>query len=145
MTLARVMIRNNLFAGVGMTPGTGRAFQLLGGPPDVTIEDNTVVHGAWPNTFLMFDQQPPARGLVIRNNILSYGLYGMYGSGVVRHRRCSRRTHPVRSSTATWCTGSTRHPWLDRVALSGRERLFPDASTVVFGEGMGYQPGINSP
>ena len=82
VTLARVLIRNNLFAGVGMTPGTGRAFQLLGGPPDVTIEGNTVVHGASPNTFVMFDQQPPARGLVVRNNILSYGLNGMYGNEV---------------------------------------------------------------
>ena len=35
-----------------------------------------------PNTFVMFDQQPPAPGLVLRNNILSYGLYGMYGNGV---------------------------------------------------------------
>ncbi len=31
---------------------------------------------------MMLDQQPPARRLVVRNNILSYGLYGMYGSGV---------------------------------------------------------------
>ena len=124
VTLARVLIRNNLFAGVGMTPGTGRAFQLLGGPPDVTIEDNTVVHGAWPNTFVMFDQQPPAPGLVVRNNILSYGLYGMYGNEVGSGTAALEAYAPGAIFDGNVVYGFDPDTLgLDRVALSGRERL----------------------
>jgi hypothetical protein len=81
-TLARVLIRNNLFAGLGATVAAGRAFQLLNGPPDVTIEHNTIAHGPTTNSFLMFDGQETGRGLVVRNNVLSHGLYGMFGVGV---------------------------------------------------------------
>ena len=146
VTLARVLIRNNLFAGVGMTPGTGRAFQLLGGPPDVTIEDNTVVHGAWPNTFVMFDEQPPAPGLVIRNNILSYGLYGMYGNGVGSGTAALERFAPGAIFDGNVLYG------FDPDNLGRIESQYPvgntyipDAAAVVFGEGTGYQPVIASP
>jgi hypothetical protein len=81
-TLARVLIRNNLFAGLGATVAAGRAFQLLNGPPDVTIEQNTIAHGPTTNSFLMFDGPEAGRGLVVRNNVLSHGIYGMFGVGV---------------------------------------------------------------
>ena len=81
-TLARVLIRNNLFAGLGATVANGRTFQLLHGPPDVTIEHNTIAHGPVLNSFLMFDGPELGRGLVVRNNVLSHGLYGMFGVGV---------------------------------------------------------------
>ena len=146
VTLARVLIRNNLFAGVGMTPGTGRAFQLLGGPPDVTIENNTVVHGSSPNTFVMFDQQPPARGLVVRNNILSYGLYGMYGNEVGSGTAALEAYAPGAIFDGNVVYGfdpdtlgsiESRYP--------GGNAYIPDASAVAFGEGAGYQFVIDSP
>jgi hypothetical protein len=146
VTLARVLIRNNLFAGIGMTPGTGRAFQLLGGPPDVTIEHNTVVHGAWPNTFMMFDQQPAARGLVIRNNILSYGLYGMYGSGVGSGTAALEAFAPDAIFSGNVVYGFEPDD-LGRIESQypAGNAYIPDAAAVVFGEGTGYEPSIGNP
>jgi hypothetical protein len=146
VTLARVLIRNNLFAGIGMTPGTGRAFQLLGGPPDVTIENNTVVHGSSPNTFVMFDQPPPAPRLVVRNNILSYGLYGMYGSGVGSGNAALATFAPDAIFSGNVVYGFDPDA-LGRIESQypGGNAFIPDAAAVVFGEGTGYQVVGESP
>jgi hypothetical protein len=146
VTLARVLIRNNLFAGVGMTPGTGRAFQLLAGPPDVTIEDNTVVHGSSPNTFVMFDQQPPAPGLVVRNNILSYGLYGMYGSGVGSGTAALEAFAPgaIFDGNVVYGFDPDTLGWIES-RYPGGNAYIPDAAAVVFGVGTGYQAAIEPP
>jgi hypothetical protein len=81
-TLARVLIQNNVLAGLGTTAGKARAFQLLDGPPDVTIEHNTIAPDPSLNSFLMFDGQQPGPRLVVRDNVLPYGLYGMYGVSI---------------------------------------------------------------
>jgi hypothetical protein len=81
-TLARVLIQDNVFAGLGTTAGKARAFQLLDGPPDITIDHNTIAPGPTPDCFLMFDGQQPEPSLVVRDNVLPYGLYGMYGVSV---------------------------------------------------------------
>jgi hypothetical protein len=140
VTLARVLIRNNLFVGVGMTPGTGRAFQMLAGPPDVTIEDNTVVHGASPNTFMMFDQQPPAPRLTIRNNILSYGLYGMYGSGVGSGTAALEAFAPgaIFAGNVIYGFDPDTLGWIE-ARYPGGNAYVPDPGAVVLGEGAGYR------
>ena len=145
-TLARVLIRNNLFAGLGMTPGTGRAFQLLGGPPAVTIEHNTVVHGAAPNTFMMFDEQPPARGLVVRNNILSHGLYGMYGNAVGSGNAAIETYAPDAVFTGNVVYGFDPDAlgWIES-HYPGGNAYVPDVAAVGFGEGTQYRLDAWSP
>ena len=124
-----------------MTPGTGRAFQLVGRPPDVTIEHNTVVHGSWPNTFVMFDEQPPARGLVIRNNILSYGLYGMYGSGVGSGSAALATFAPdaIFSGNVMYGFDPDNLGWIESQYPAGNTYI-PDAAAVGLGEGTGTRP-----
>ena len=146
VTLARVLIRNNLFAGVGMTPGTGRAFQLLGGPPDVTIEHNTVIHGAWPNTFVMFDQQPAAPwvGDPQQHPVLR-------PVRDVRRRAGSGTAALEAFAPGAIFDGNVVYGFdpdtLGRIESQypAGNAYIPDAAAVVFGEGTGYQVVIGSP
>ena len=69
----RVLIRNNLLYLVG-----GRMLQMLDGTADVTFEHNTADHTG--QTTVNADGTPHTR-FIFRNNIVSYGTYGIFGSG----------------------------------------------------------------
>jgi hypothetical protein len=75
----RIAIRNNLFEDMDgkRWNGDGRLFQLLRGPKDVVIEHNT---GFADNSTIVMAGEPLAN-FVFRDNIVNYGLYGIYGDG----------------------------------------------------------------
>ena len=145
-TLARVLIRNNLFAGLGMTAGTGRAFQLLDGPPDVTIEQNTVVHGLAPNSFMLFDGQPPGRGLVLRDNVLSHGLYGMFGVDVGAGNAALEAYAPdaIFEGNVVYGFDPDALGWIESNYPRGNAYV-PDGAGAVLDEGTGYSGRYREP
>ena len=69
----RVAIRNNLLYLVG-----GRMLQLVAGTADVVFEHNTADHTG--ETTVNADGTPHT-GFVFRDNIVTYGSYGIFGSG----------------------------------------------------------------
>jgi len=71
--LARVLVRNNLAYLVG-----GRMLQMISGTADVTVEHNTADHTG--DTVVSADGAAHTR-FVFRNNIATYGTYGIFGSG----------------------------------------------------------------
>ncbi|HEU4828785.1 MAG TPA: hypothetical protein VFT04_06290 [Gemmatimonadales bacterium] len=74
-----MLIANNVFEDVGDAAAVGdrRIFQLLGQLGSIVIEHNTAFG---ENATVMFDGAPMS-GLVIRNNLLTRGAYGVFGSG----------------------------------------------------------------
>ena len=76
----RIAIRNNLFEDVDGEKwnGDGRLFQLLRGPKDVVIEHNT---GFADKATIVLAGEEPLANFVFRDNIVHYGLYGIYGDG----------------------------------------------------------------
>jgi Big-like domain-containing protein len=69
----RLVFRNNLLYLVG-----GRMLQMLNGTANVTFEHNTADHTG--ETTVNADGAPHS-GFVFRDNIVSYGTYGIFGSG----------------------------------------------------------------
>jgi hypothetical protein len=81
---SRVKIVDNVFDNVNVGPFTGHGalFALGNGPEDVTIEHNTALHGAAGHSALAIDVAPPQMArLVFRDNVLTRGQYGIFGSG----------------------------------------------------------------
>jgi hypothetical protein len=70
---ARILMRDNLLYLVG-----GRMLQVLDGTSDVTFEHNTADHTG--ETTVNADAAAHTR-FTFRNNIVSYGTYGIFGSG----------------------------------------------------------------
>jgi hypothetical protein len=78
----RIRISNNLLEdlnGPRWGNGTGRVFQIIGGPNFLTIEHNTAFQS---NQIAVFDVTPPGEGFVFQNNIMPNNEYGLFGSGV---------------------------------------------------------------
>jgi hypothetical protein len=75
----RISIMHNTFENVGRLSQAGdrRIFQVLGALRDVRIEHNSALG---EDVAVMFDGQPTVR-LVLRNNLLARGQYGIFGSG----------------------------------------------------------------
>jgi hypothetical protein len=73
----RIRIANNLFVDVGGAWGGGRLFQLLAGPTDIAIEQNTAIQ---TENIITADGDPVAR-LTYRDNITPHNDYGIFGSG----------------------------------------------------------------
>jgi hypothetical protein len=75
----RISIVHNTFENVGRLSQAGdrRIFQVLGALRDVRIEHNSAFG---EDVAVMFDGQPTVR-LVLRNNLLTRGQYGIFGSG----------------------------------------------------------------
>jgi hypothetical protein len=76
----RIAIRNNLLEDVDgkKWKGDGALFQLLRGPKDVVIEHNT---GFADNSAIVLAGEEPLANFVFRDNIVSYGLHGIFGDG----------------------------------------------------------------
>lgn len=74
----RMDISHNVFENVGLTsqPGTQRVFQLLDKLSDIRIVHNS---GFGQNVTVMFDAAPITR-LVLKDNLLARGQYGVFGS-----------------------------------------------------------------
>jgi hypothetical protein len=74
-----ILIANNVFDRVG-TPemgGGGRLWQLVGDPSDVSFVHNTAFA---PHAILMLDELQKTY-ITIRDNIVTHGEYGVFGSG----------------------------------------------------------------
>jgi hypothetical protein len=81
---SRVKITDNVFdnVNVGAFTGHGALFALGDGPADVTIEHNTALHGGAANMAVGMDVAPPQMArFVFRDNVLTRGQYGVFGSG----------------------------------------------------------------
>lgn len=75
----RIRIANNLLEEVDgqRWNGPGVAFQLIRGPHDVTIENNTV----FQNYSIIATGESPSNGLIFRNNLVAHNEYGVKGDG----------------------------------------------------------------
>jgi hypothetical protein len=75
----RIAIRNNLFEDVGgpRWGGAGTLFQILNGPSQVVIENNTALQTG----SIILAEGPPAEGFVYRGNIARHNAYGIIGTG----------------------------------------------------------------
>ena len=75
----RFRIANNLLEDIDgkRWSGGGVAFQLIGGPHDVTIEHNTIFHTG----MVVSTDVSASEGLVFRNNLFPHNEYGVKGSG----------------------------------------------------------------
>jgi hypothetical protein len=71
-TASRILIRNNLFDNIN-----GLLFQILHAPADVAIEHNTGVS----RKAVIFVEGAATPNLVLRNNLLAHGQYGIIGTG----------------------------------------------------------------
>ena len=74
----RIDIRNNLFADVGGSWGSGRLFQLLDGTSDVVIDHNTALQ---TGDVLFGGDGAAHTGFVFENNIALHNVHGVTGSG----------------------------------------------------------------
>jgi hypothetical protein len=80
----RILIKNNLIDDIDgdkwgsavYGPAAGRFAQIVGGPPNITIEHNTIFQSG-P---IIVADGAPSRGFVFRNNIARNNLYGVLGS-----------------------------------------------------------------
>lgn len=74
----RILIRDNVFDRVGAPGlgGDGVLWELVGDPSEITFEHNT---GVAPKTALMLDELQKTY-TTVRNNILTRGEYGIFGS-----------------------------------------------------------------
>ena len=82
--MSNILISNNLLenVNVGVFAGAGRLFELYDGPANITIEHNTALNSDGSNAAVMMDVEPPQMAsFVFRNNIMSHGQYGFFGSG----------------------------------------------------------------
>jgi uncharacterized protein YjdB len=82
--MSNILITNNLLenVNVGVFAGAGRLFELYDGPANITIEHNTALDSDGSNAAVMMDVEPPQMAsFVFRNNIMSHGQYGFFGSG----------------------------------------------------------------
>lgn len=80
--LSRVLISGNTFDDIDpwAWAGNDKLFQLLAGPVDVTIDDNTT-KGQHIGSVLYFDGAPKALRLIFTNNKYPASLYGIFGGG----------------------------------------------------------------
>lgn len=76
---------NNLFADIGSSafPGAGHWLFLSHGPADVSAEHNTVIQGGNMvyATGGTVGAEIPANGFVLKDNVMRYGPYGIFGDG----------------------------------------------------------------
>jgi hypothetical protein len=79
-TARRIRIRDNLVDVRGHNGFGGRAFQLVVGPDDVTIDHNTVLLRGAGTAFLVADNAPPSESVSITNNVFTQSEYGAIGS-----------------------------------------------------------------
>jgi hypothetical protein len=75
-----IVIRNNVFSDIDNQRwgGSGYAFQISGGPRDITIDHNTIIqdHGSG---FIQVDG-PAIPGFVFTNNVVRHNEYGLAGT-----------------------------------------------------------------
>lgn len=75
---ARIAIRDNLIHVTGLNGSAGRLFQIIRGPIDVSIEHNT---GFVPTSVIFAENNPRADQFAFLNNLITYGQYGVIGTG----------------------------------------------------------------
>jgi hypothetical protein len=78
---ARFMIHDNVTdnVDVGQFTGSGINLQVIGNVADVVFAHNTTISPS-ANSITMFDGSPNAR-FAMHSNVLSHGVYGVFGSG----------------------------------------------------------------
>ena len=77
----RILIKNNLiddidgnkWGSAAYGPADGRFAQIVGGPPNITIDHNTIFQSG----SLIFFDGAPGNGFIFRNNIARNNLYGV--------------------------------------------------------------------
>jgi hypothetical protein len=84
---ARVLVRNNVIGVTGLGGASGRAFQVLAGGTDYTIDHNTIIDTAAPpvsstSDLMMAESTPKVSNFTFTNNLATQTAYGFFGSGV---------------------------------------------------------------
>jgi hypothetical protein len=74
-----ILIQNNLIENINSSWGSGDLMQVLDGANDIIVDHNT----AFPTYTIVEVDGTPSGGFVFENNLMSYGLYGIKGSGNV--------------------------------------------------------------
>lgn len=74
----RVLIKNNIVDANGNGGAAGRVFQIINGPVDLTIENNTVFG---VQDLIFAENSTVSLRFVFRNNIATFGRYGVMGTG----------------------------------------------------------------
>jgi hypothetical protein len=86
LSTARVLIRNNLIGVTGLNGANGRAFQVLAGGSDYTIDHNTVINSAPAPTpsDLMTAESATSKvnNFTFTNNLATRTAFGFFGSDV---------------------------------------------------------------
>jgi len=84
----RLLIRNNVIGVTGLGGANARAFQVLGGGSDYTIDHNTVINtaaappGSTSSDLMMAESTPKTNNFTFTNNLSTQTAYGFFGSGV---------------------------------------------------------------
>jgi hypothetical protein len=83
---ARVLVRNNVIGVTGLGGANGRAFQVLAGGTDYTIDHNTIIDTAAPpvsstSDLMMAESTPKVSNFTFTNNLATQTAYGFFGSG----------------------------------------------------------------
>jgi hypothetical protein len=87
LTTARVLIRDNLMSVTGLNGADGRAFQVVAGGSDLTIDHNTIINTAAPPVspapdLMMAESTPKLTNFTFTNNLATSTKFGFFGSGV---------------------------------------------------------------
>jgi hypothetical protein len=128
---ARLLFRNNVIGVTGLGGADGRAFQVLSGGTDYTIDHNTIINTATSpvsaNSDLMMAEStaPKASNFTFTNNLSTQTQYGFFGSG-------------VGSGTAALNSNFTNWTFLKNVIVNAKAAVyppgnfFPTSNTAVF-------------
>jgi hypothetical protein len=85
---ARILVRNNVIGVSGLGGANGRAFQVLSGGSDYTIDHNTIIDTAAPpvsstsDLMMAESSAPKASNFTFTNNLSTQTAYGFFGNGV---------------------------------------------------------------
>jgi hypothetical protein len=114
---ARVLVRNNVIGVTGLGGANGRAFQVLAGGTDYTIDHNTIIDTAAPpvsstSDLMMAESTPKASNFTFTNNLATQTAYGFFGSG-------------VGSGTAALNSNFTNWTFLKNVIVDAKAASYP--------------------
>ena len=83
LTTTRILLRNNVIGVSGLGGASARAFQVIGGGANYTIDHNTIVNtaAAGGSDLMMAESTPKVSDFTFTNNLATQTAYGFFGSG----------------------------------------------------------------
>jgi len=127
----RLLFRNNVIGVTGLGGADGRAFQVLLGGSDFTIDHNTIVNTAAPpgsasSDLMMADSPAPkVSNFTFTNNLSTHTAYGFFGTGV------GEGTAALNANFTNWIFAKNAIVNA-RAAVYPAGNFFPTSHTAVF-------------